>query len=233
VSGFRFRHPISRPRIAPQPPQEAPTAPESKKGGKPKAAKAPKPAAKVKVPKCKKAAAGKPREGTHKAEIIADASAQGRGYTGPNHGGDGLAKAHRTRVHLHFGLQGPDEGHQHASRERRRTRVRSVGIGPRARWEPPGRTRPWAAFFRLSVTLPSSRHFAVSAQFPRVMPPVSGWWKCANSRSLAHCATPVAAAVAESQSTITPFRQESAAHVGIAPETIRKSGERSSTSSTR
>jgi hypothetical protein len=55
--------------IAPTPPQEPKPAAETKKGGKPKAAKAAKP--KGKATKGKKAGAGKPREGTHKAQVIA------------------------------------------------------------------------------------------------------------------------------------------------------------------
>ena len=42
-----------------------------KKAGKSKATKSAKPAAKAKAAKGKKAGAGKPREGTHKAEVIA------------------------------------------------------------------------------------------------------------------------------------------------------------------
>jgi hypothetical protein len=51
-----------------KPPQEAKPAAETKKAGKPKAAKL---APKCKATKGKKAAAGKPREGTHKAQVIA------------------------------------------------------------------------------------------------------------------------------------------------------------------
>jgi hypothetical protein len=57
--------------IAPKPPEDAQPATETKKAGKPKAVKNAKPAAKGKAAKAKKTAAGKPREGTHKAEVIA------------------------------------------------------------------------------------------------------------------------------------------------------------------
>jgi hypothetical protein len=57
--------------IAPKPAEEAQPAREAKKERKPKAAKNTKPAAKGKPAKSKKAVAAKPREGTHKAEVIA------------------------------------------------------------------------------------------------------------------------------------------------------------------
>jgi hypothetical protein len=57
--------------IVPKPPEEAPLATETKKTGKSKAAKSAKAAAKGKPAKGKKTGAGKAREGTHKAEVIA------------------------------------------------------------------------------------------------------------------------------------------------------------------
>jgi hypothetical protein len=57
--------------IAPKPPQEAPSAAETKKSGKPKAAKGALPTSKGRAAKSKKAETGKPREGTHKAAVIA------------------------------------------------------------------------------------------------------------------------------------------------------------------
>jgi hypothetical protein len=57
--------------IAPKPPEEAKPAAETKKAGKAKAVKATKPTPKGKAAKGKKAGAGKPREGTHKAQVIA------------------------------------------------------------------------------------------------------------------------------------------------------------------
>jgi hypothetical protein len=52
-------------------PEEPKPAAASKKAGKPKAAKGAKPAPKAKATKGTKTTAGKPREGTHKAEVIA------------------------------------------------------------------------------------------------------------------------------------------------------------------
>jgi hypothetical protein len=56
--------------IAPKPSPEGQPAAETKKAGKPKAAKPAKPTPKGKAAKGKKANAGKPREGTHKAQVI-------------------------------------------------------------------------------------------------------------------------------------------------------------------
>jgi hypothetical protein len=56
--------------IAPKPAPEAQPATETKKTGKPKATKSAKPMPKGKTAKGKKAGAGKPREGTHKAQVI-------------------------------------------------------------------------------------------------------------------------------------------------------------------
>jgi hypothetical protein len=57
--------------IAPKPPQEAPSVAETKKSGKPKAAKGAQPTSKGRATESKKAETGKSREGTHKAEVIA------------------------------------------------------------------------------------------------------------------------------------------------------------------
>jgi hypothetical protein len=57
--------------IAPKPAPESQPAAVAKKTGKPKATKGTKPAPKGKAAKGKKAGAGKPREGTHKAQVIA------------------------------------------------------------------------------------------------------------------------------------------------------------------
>jgi hypothetical protein len=57
--------------IAPEPAEQAQPAADAKKTGKPKAVKNAKPTRKGKANKGKKAGARKPREGTHKAEVIA------------------------------------------------------------------------------------------------------------------------------------------------------------------